>query len=375
MKINFDSKLVFFLIVAMASLSVQNSSESIDNKEIKRFLSKMNYIPKGISTMHLRNNYNLSSKDSTLLYPEFAVRKEIESFLISQTEVTNIEYREFYEAKAEDLGQLKAKELYYPDTLAWQKDKLYYAYNEPQIRLYNYQFEYYDYPVYGVSWDQAIAFCEYKTKEFNYFFGDSQIEIEFRLPSEDEWERAAQGRFNKEKIKDSVDRRVYPWDGISFKDENGYLANIGMIRDENNMPLNSYHTDGYLYTGLVGSFPPNSFGLFDMAGNVAEWVFDEPYNKVENFEKRFSESEYKRENDHEMIALYRSMDSHNRKILQKENLKIVKGGSWHDGMVYMQNSSRQVFPKTTQSTKVGFRIAASIKGGDIKKFLNKENIN
>ena len=68
------------------------------------------------------------------------------------------------------------------------------------------------------------------------------------------------------------------------------------------------------------------------------------------------------------------MIAHNNKIFSRVDLRIVKGGSWYDGLAYAQIGSRQGIPKDTKSMKIGFRIAATIVKGDVKEYLPKENI-
>ncbi len=107
-------------------------------------------------------------------------------------------------------------------------------------------------PVFKVSWQKAVAYCEHGGK---------------RLPTEAEWEKAARG----------WDSRYYPW-GNEMPDANGeYRANYS--------PGGNRADDGFLYTGEVGSYPGgvSPYGIHDMSGNLAEWTadwFDEEYYKV-----------------------------------------------------------------------------------------------
>ncbi|MDE5983567.1 MAG: SUMF1/EgtB/PvdO family nonheme iron enzyme, partial [Duncaniella sp.] len=146
----------------------------------------------------------------------------------------------------------------YPDTTAWIND-FDNAYNEPYVRLYFSHGGYNDYPVVGVSWEQANAFANWRTDYLRRSLGKEGVYVEpYRLPTEAEWEYAARAGNSD---------NIYPWEGdLPLTEEKGcFYANFKP--QEGN-----YVQDGQLITSRVGTYTPNDFGLYDMAGNVSEWT-------------------------------------------------------------------------------------------------------
>ncbi len=146
----------------------------------------------------------------------------------------------------------------YPDTTAWIND-FDNAYNEPYVRLYFSHGGYNEYPVVGVSWEQATAFANWRTDFLRRSLGREGVYIEpYRLPTEAEWEYAARA---------GKSENMYPWDGDlpMTEDQGCFYANFKP--QEGN-----FVQDGHLITSRVGTYSPNDFGLYDMAGNVSEWT-------------------------------------------------------------------------------------------------------
>ena len=157
----------------------------------------------------------------------------------------------------------------YPDTTAWIND-FDNAYNEPYTRLYFSNGLYNDHPVVGVSWEQATAFANWRTDFLRRSLGKEGVYVEpYRLPTESEWEYAARA---------GEDDNIYPWAGDLpiMEDKGCFYANFKPA-DGN------YMRDGHLITSKVGTYSPNDFGLYDMAGNVSEWTstaFTESVGKI-----------------------------------------------------------------------------------------------
>ncbi|MBH13334.1 MAG: gliding motility lipoprotein GldK, partial [Leeuwenhoekiella sp.] len=146
----------------------------------------------------------------------------------------------------------------YPDTTVWIKDFAY-SYNEPMHNDYFWHSAYDDYPVVGVSWQQAKAFCQWRTDNKNSYKKQRGQELvnRFRLPSEAEWEYAARG---------GLEGATYPWGGPYTKNDRGcFMANFKPLRGD-------YAADQALYTVEADSYEPNDYDLYNMAGNVSEWV-------------------------------------------------------------------------------------------------------
>jgi len=144
----------------------------------------------------------------------------------------------------------------YPDTTCWIND-FQNAENETYMRIYFSHPNYNDYPVVGVNWEQATAFCNWRTDFLLKGLGANAKYIQrYRLPTEAEWEFAARGKNGGD----------LPWEQNGVKSEDGcFYANFKP--DKGN-----YTKDGNLITSKVGIYSANSNGLYDMAGNVAEWT-------------------------------------------------------------------------------------------------------
>ncbi|MFN4121700.1 MAG: SUMF1/EgtB/PvdO family nonheme iron enzyme [Flavobacteriales bacterium] len=223
----------------------------------------------------------------------------------------------------------------YPDTLAWIHDFTY-SYNEPLTNMYFWHPGYDDYPVVGVSWKQARAFCIWRTNLRNgYLFTNGGVyEQNYRLPTESEWEYAARG---------GLDLSPYPWGGPYIRNAVGcFLANFKPMRG-------NYVDDGGLQTLRADSYNPNNYGLYCMAGNVAEWTSN-----------AFDESAYNFAHDMNMDYTYEAKSDD--PIAKKR--KVLRGGSWKDISYYLQNGTRSFEYQDTAKCYIGFRCVISYIGRD-----------
>ncbi len=262
-------------------------------------------------------------------WDNIARRVTVSSFYLDQTEVRNLDYCEFlYWTKrvfGVDYPEVLQKRL--PDTLVW-RDKL--AYNEPYVDYYLRHPSYRDYPVVGVSWVQAADYCNWRTDRVNEYIlvregvlkmdpnqqneenyntdaylagqyegmvnkdlydmnptgsGTRKVRMEdgillpkYRLPTEAEWEFAALGLIGNTIYERVLERRIYPWNGHIARNDRAnnlgeFVANYKRGRGDN-MGVAGNLNDAADITAPVYSYWPNDYGLYNMAGNVAEWVMD-----------------------------------------------------------------------------------------------------
>ena len=215
----------------------------------------------------------------------------------------------------------------YPDTAVWVKD-FNYSYNDPMHQDYFYHQSYGDYPVVGVSWEQANAFCNWRTRKKNDYLKSKKNRIsvpDFRLPTEAEWEYAARG---------GLEFATYPWgSGGTQSDRGCFLANFKPVRG-------NYAADGALYTMEAKSYNANDYGLYNMAGNVSEWT-NTAYN----------------------LSSYYMASTMNPNVENRKNKrKIIRGGSWKDVAYFLEVGSRDYEYADTARSYIGFRTVQNYLG-------------
>ena len=218
----------------------------------------------------------------------------------------------------------------YPDTTAWIND-FDNAYNEPYVRMYFAHGGYSNYPVVGVSWEQANAFANWRTEYLRRSLGKEGVYVEpYRLPTDAEWEYAARA---------GEDENMYPWSGdLPLTEDKGcFYANFKPQKG-------NYVKDGQLITSQVGTYSPNDFGLYDMAGNVSEWT-----------STAYTESVGKITND--LNPEYRYDAAKEDPYRMKR--KIVRGGSWKDVAHNIRSDIRMWEYQNEQRSYIGFRCVRS----------------
>lgn len=269
-----------------------------------------------------------AEQDVTYEWNTIPRRVTVSSFYMDQTEVRNLDYLEYIHWTTRVFGanfyDVVKKAL--PDTLVW-RDRL--AFNEPYVEYYLRHPSYRDYPVVGVNWLQASDFCAWRTDRVNEFIliregilehtpsptendyfntdqylagkwqgtvvspipsidpngGDRLVRMEdgiflprYRLPTEAEWEFAAYGLIGNTVGERITSRRLYPWNthGTRNADEKYLGQMMGNFQRSNGdmMGVAGSLNDAGDITTPVYSYWPNDYGLYNMAGNVSEWVMD-----------------------------------------------------------------------------------------------------
>lgn len=227
----------------------------------------------------------------------------------------------------------------YPDTLAWIHDFTY-SFNEPMTNMYFWHPAFDDYPVVGVTWKQARAFCIWRTQLLNSWLAhnDETFVQDFRLPSESEWEYASRG---------GLDLSPYPWGGPYIRNSRGcFLANYKPLRG-------NYVADGGFHSVKVYRYAPNDYGLYCMAGNVAEWT-----------KNAYDESAFSFTHDLNPDYFYEAKDSDPPSLKRK----VIRGGSWKDIGYYLQTGTRTYEYQDTAKCYVGFRTVMTFLGRDKADF-------
>ena len=215
----------------------------------------------------------------------------------------------------------------YPDTTCWVND-FPNADNEVYMRNYFSNSAYNDYPVVGVTWEQANAFCAWRTEYLLKGLGPAARFVQrYRLPTEAEWEYAARGK----------DGNEFPWENEDVASGKGcFYANF---KPDNG----NYTKDGNLITSKVGIYSANT--LYDMAGNVAEWT-----------STIYTEAGVDAMNDVNPQLRYNAAKEDPYRLKKKS----VRGGSWKDPESYIRSAWRSSEFQNQPRSYIGFRCVRSL---------------
>ena len=407
-------------------------------------------------------------------------RVTVSSFYMDETEVRNLDYVEYLYWLSRVYGAnypgVYNKAL--PDTLVW-RDKL--AFNEPMVEYYFRHPAYRNYPVVGVSWNQANDYCTWRTDRVNemllikkgilsmdpaqkddnnfntdaYLAGqyvglvdkplpdlnpagtgsrgvkmeDGVLLPKYRLPTEAEWEFAALGLVGNTLYERVVERKNYPWNGNQVR--SGESRYYGAFMDNfrraggDYMGIAGNLNDGADIPAACGSYFPNDYGLYNMAGNVSEWVLDvyRPLSSVDMSDLRpyrgnifttqvrnpdgtlaakdslgrmknrpilsaeavnrknyaqadninYLDGDYASninsiidwKNPPKDTSTTGSMYQYGVTSLITDHIRVYKGGSWKDPAYYLSPGMRRFLEETESSDAIGFRCAMTRVGGSI----------
>ncbi len=413
--------------------------------------------------------FTMGTQEQDVLYDNNNAERRVTvpSFYMDEAEVSNYQYLEYLYWLSRVFGgdNPAVYNAALPDSLAW-RSKL--AYNEPYVNNYLRHPSYQDYPVVGVTWVQASRFCDWRTDRVNEMIliregilkpdpdqqnegnfnteaylqgqyegairekgqlkdldphgaGTRRVRIEdgiflpdYRLPTEAEWEYAASAfNGNANKGEENINtRKVYPWNGLTVRAEGPekkrgeIMANFKRGRGDNAGIASKLNDNGFITTPVKSNYP-NDFGLYNMAGNVSEWVMDvyrplsgEDMNDFRAFRgnvyktKQLDPDGYVMEKDSLGRIKYRDVtpeenaNRHNYKkadnigyqdeesyqqdeqkydygtaTLINNKARVYKGGSWNDRAYWLTPGTRRFLEETQDLSTLGFRCAMERLGG------------
>ncbi len=332
----------FMMLILASGCTSRNATN--DNEVVQGMV----LIPEGIFEMGGRSNQAYQD--------EFPVHKvSVSSFYMDRTEVTNAQFKEFVDATGyitiaeKDIDWKKMKSQLpqntpKPPDSVLQAGSLVFHGTDERVNLHDYSQWWkwtigaswrtpegpgsdldgrMDHPVVHIAYDDALAYADWSGK---------------RLPTEAEWEWAASGGnqdymypWGNESISDSYDKANF-WQGV--------------------FPMQNLEKDGFYLTAPVGSYPPNDFGLFDMAGNVWEWCQD-----------RFDIANYQRDAERGVVSDPAGSLNYNDPREPYTQKHIIRGGSFLCNETYCSGyrvSRRMSSSRDSGFNHTGFRCVKSV---------------
>jgi gliding motility-associated lipoprotein GldJ len=411
-----------------------------------------------------------TEQDVLFEYNNVERKQTVPSFYMDETEVSNLQYGEYVywlqRVFGESYPEVYRKAL--PDTLCW-RSRL--AFNEPYVEYYFRHPAYKNYPVVGVSWLQATDFAAWRTDRVNEMILDREkihpykdfkmkdeenfntkayladqynpatrkklkgmprdyrtkkgrrdvgtkdgiLLPEYRLPTEAEWEYAAQGAIGNSQFENTDEKRVYSWNDLTVRMTHGKEKDRGKImanfkRDKGDQAgIASQLNDAGVITTPVDAYWPNDYGIYNLAGNVSEWVMDvyrplsfedvddfnafrgnvftkvklDQYGEIEEkdslgrliFVKVTEEENINRRNykvsdniGYKDATLYQNDEQvyeYGVTTLINDKARVFKGGSWNDRAYWMSPGTRRYLDENLSTSTIGFRCAMHRVGSPI----------
>lgn len=311
----------------------------------------------------------------------------VNSFYMDETEVTNLGWKEYVHFVKKDSTQ-EFYETTIPNDEVWFSE---FSFNDVYAENYYSNPAFNDFPVVGVTWEQVADYSTWRTQFLNDLIRDdaglgdtlTKRELiergvslpEFRLPNEAEWEYAAKATIGTQYLDENEEYgRIYPWDGRGVRSPYGrgrgeMLANFKRGRGDYAGIAGSVQNDGDIIMTEVATYPPNDFGLYNMAANVSEWVYDiyrplshESVDDLNPVRKNGSDDGqdiygYKWKDDNVRKEVQVSDSRESFRSLVNDRLRVYKGGSWKDLAYWMSPGTRRFLTQDEASNSVGFRCA------------------
>jgi formylglycine-generating enzyme len=303
----------------------------------------------------------------------------IASFYMDETEVTNLDYKEFLfdmkkRVSADSVLKLEPNERVWAGAMSYNDVYSTYYFRHPGFNYY---------PVAGVSWKQANTYGEWRTIRVNELLREKEnldtalsrnqliergvVLPQYRLPNEAEWEYAAKAMIGTQYLDENQENgRIYPWDGRGMRNpynvrrkrrQGDFLANFKRGRGDYAGIAGGMTNDGEIIPTNVYDFPPNDFGLYNMAGNMNEWVQD--------VYRPLSFQDFDDLNPLRRDGIYDEEDTYGTSLID-DNFRVYKGGSWRDVAYWLSPGTRRFMHQDSATNHIGFRCAMIRVGAENK---------
>ncbi|MEM4202155.1 MAG: SUMF1/EgtB/PvdO family nonheme iron enzyme [Candidatus Hadarchaeum sp.] len=281
--------------------------ELIEVKEARNSVGMaLVYVPQGMFQMGSGLNDDLAEVDEQPVHKVQISR----GFFMSRCEVTVGQFRQFVEETnyKTDVERSPVGGWGYNEVLKRLDRGPQFTWRNPGFRQTD------DHPVVNVSWNDAMAFCQWLSRK---------EAARYRLPTEAEWEYACRA---------GTSTRYFSGDEPRTLSRVANVANQAVLGSLL-VFVSSDNQDSYTFTAPVGSLQPNSFGLHDMHGNVAEWCAD-------RYDPRY----------------YRASSAIDPPGAGSGPSRVVRGGSWRDDPSSCRSSSRDLYLPDSGNCMIGFRV-------------------